>query len=124
MSNLQNEIRETLSYKLFLSQEKKHIEEDDLFELRKNILKEAWGECPGTSMNAAMAWTIPKHKALQEVLTKDGIHIHKRDEYEKMFLEWYESQKHDIPKTFPANLKYYSTKRQEFDEIYKKKKEC
>lgn len=123
MSNLENAVRETLCYKLFVNRGIKHIYEDEFVNLRNNIIKEAWGHCQEHSFSGAMAWTMPKQNAVKIVLKEDGVFIHMNAEYEEMFAEWYKQQGQG-PTNFPASLEWYSTKRQEFDEIYQKEKEC
>jgi len=125
MNDLQNAVRETISYKLFRQEGKKHIYEDEYRKLRSDIVREAWGELPQNmrSLTGSMIFYTEKHGAVRDVLREDGISIHMNDEYELTFADWYKQQG-PAPKSFPAKLDYYSKKRQEFDEFYKKEKEC
>lgn len=125
MNDLQNAVRETISYKLFRLKGKKHIYEDEYLMLRSDIVREAWGDLPEDkrSLVGAMVFFTEKHGAVRDVLKADGVRVHMNDEYELMFTDWLKTQG-EKPKSFPANLNWYSGKRQEFDEQYKKEKEC
>lgn len=125
MNDLQNAVRETITYKLFRLEKKKHIYEDEYLKLRGDIVCEAFGKLPEDkrSLVGAMVFFTEKNAAVRDVLKADGVRIHMNDEYEHMFDDWLKTQG-DKPATFPANLNWYSSKRQEFDEIYKKEKKC
>ncbi len=118
----QNAVRETPSYKLFLSSGKKHIYEKDFKVLRDSIIAEAWGKNDQNSFYGAMAWFNPKDQAVCIVLQEDGIAVHMNADYEEWFKKWYKRQG-PTPKTFPSNLNWYSQKREEFDRIYREEKQ-